>query len=122
MGVARAELSWQFVQSERMAQFNEKFLGHPGSTDVITFQYSQRAEKNSLVGDVLICIDAAFTHAELYNTTPQSEVLRYVIHSILHLQGFNDHTASEQKLMKEYEDKWLSWLEEYVEIQTLFKK
>ena len=121
MGVAEAELSWQFVESRRMAYYNEKFLGHQGSTDVITFQYAQTVKKDSLFGDVLICMDDTFTHARLFNTTPQSETLRYIIHSILHLQGFDDLTAVDRKLMKIHENKWVNWLEQHVKTETLFK-
>jgi probable rRNA maturation factor len=122
MGVAEAELSWLFVESRRMAYYNEKFLGHQGSTDVITFQYAQTAKKNSLCGDVLICMDETFAHARLFGTTPQSETLRYVIHSILHLQGFDDLTTADRKLMKKHENKWANWLERHVKTETLFKK
>lgn len=122
MGVSGAELSWLFIGSRRMAYYNEKFLGHQGSTDVITFQYAQTVKKNSLFGDVLICIDDAFTQAKLFNTTPQSETLRYIIHSILHLQGFDDLSPLERKLMKKHENKWVTWLERHVKTETLFKE
>ncbi|MCK9316023.1 MAG: rRNA maturation RNase YbeY [Verrucomicrobia bacterium] len=122
MEVSGAELSWLFVESRRMAHYNEKFLGHQGSTDVITFQYAQTVKKDSLFGDVLICMDDAFTQAKLFNTTPQSETLRYIIHSILHLQGFDDLSPVERKLMKKHENKWVKWLEMHVKTETLFKE
>jgi len=122
MGVAWAELSWQFVESRRMANYNVTFLGHQGSTDVITFQYAKSVKIDSLFGDVLICMDDAFTQAKLFNTTPQSETLRYIIHSILHLQGFDDLSPVERKLMKKHENKWVNWLERYVKTETLFKE
>lgn len=122
MGVAWAELSWQFVESRRMANYNVKFLGHQGSTDVITFQYAKSVKIDSLFGDVLICMDDAFTQAKLFNTTPQSETLRYIIHSILHLQGFDDLSPVERKLMKKHENKWVNWLERHVKTETLFKE
>ncbi len=122
MGVSGAELSWLFVGSRRMAYYNEKFLGHQGSTDVITFQCAQTVKKDSLFGDVLICLDDAFTQAKQFNTTPQSETLRYIIHSILHLQGFEDLSPVERKLMKKHENKWVKWLERHVKTETLFKE
>jgi len=92
-----------------MAQINENYLGHHGSTDVITFQYIAPALKEKVFGDVFICIDQADIFASEYNTSTQSEVLRYLIHSILHLQGYDDIDDEDRKIMKYHENKWVKW-------------
>lgn len=122
MGVKKAELSWYFVNSKRMARVNEKYLGHEGSTDVITFQYLQHPQKDILFGDVFICIDEAHYYAKEFHTTPQSETLRYLIHSILHLQDFDDIDPSDRKIMKSHENKWVKWIENQLDMEHILLK
>ncbi len=122
MGVKKAELSWYFVNSKRMARVNEKYLGHAGSTDVITFQYLQHPQKDILFGDVFICIDEAHYYAKEFHTTPQSEILRYLIHSILHLQDFDDIDPSDRKIMKSHENKWVKWIENQLDMEHILLK
>ncbi len=119
MGVKQAEICWLFVNSRRMAADNAKYMGHEGSTDVITLQYKQVEQKEQLFGDVIICIDEAILYAEEYSTTPQSEIIRYLIHSILHLQGYNDINPSDRKIMKRHENKWVKWAEERITSKIL---
>jgi probable rRNA maturation factor len=122
MGVKKAELSWYFVNSKRMARVNEKYLGHEGPTDVITFQYLQHPQKDILFGDVFICIDEAHYYAKEFHTTPQSETLRYLIHSILHLQDFDDIDPSDRKIMKSHENKWVKWIENQLDMEQILLK
>ena len=122
MGVKKAELSWYFVNSKRMARVNEKYLGHEGSTDVITFQYLQHPQKDILFGDVFICIDEAHYYAKEFHTTPQSETLRYLIHSILHLQDFDDIDPTDRKIMKSHENKWVKWIETQLDMEQILLK
>ncbi|MBO7107245.1 MAG: rRNA maturation RNase YbeY [Verrucomicrobia bacterium] len=122
MDVKKAELSWYFVNSKRMARVNEKYLGHEGSTDVITFQYLQHPQKDILFGDVFICIDEAHYYAKEFHTTPQSETLRYLIHSILHLQDFDDIDPSDRKIMKSHENKWVKWIENQLDMEHILLK
>ncbi|MBQ7590346.1 MAG: rRNA maturation RNase YbeY [Verrucomicrobia bacterium] len=122
MGVKKAELSWYFVNAKRMACVNEKYLGHEGSTDVITFQYLQHPQKDILFGDVFICIDEAHYYAKEFQTTPQSETLRYLIHSILHLQDFDDIDPTDRKIMKSHENKWVKWIESQLNMDQILLK
>ncbi|MBP5759991.1 MAG: rRNA maturation RNase YbeY [Verrucomicrobia bacterium] len=122
MDVKKAELSWYFVNSKRMARVNEKYLGHEGPTDVITFQYLQHPQKDILFGDVFICIDEAHYYAKEFHTTPQSETLRYLIHSILHLQDFDDIDPSDRKIMKSHENKWVKWIENQLDMEHILLK
>ena len=122
MDVKKAELSWYFVNSKRMARVNEKYLSHEGSTDVITFQYLQHPQKDILFGDVFICIDEAHYYAKEFHTTPQSETLRYLIHSILHLQDFDDIDPTDRKIMKSHENKWVKWIETKLDMEQILLK
>jgi rRNA maturation RNase YbeY len=101
---AQFELGVHLVASEEMAMVNENFLNHKGSTDVITFDY-QNTE--ILHGEIFICIDDAVKQAREFKTTWQSELVRYVVHGILHLKGFDDLVPAARRKMKREENRLL---------------
>jgi probable rRNA maturation factor len=67
-----------------MARVHRKFLALPGPTDVITFPY----------GEILVCAAVAATQAADHATTPDDELALYVIHGLLHLNGYDDLTPA----------------------------
>ena len=96
--ITDAELSVVIVGAKESAAMNEKFLGHEGPTDVITFDYSEKSRQ--LHGEVFICIEEAAKQAKEFKTSWQSELVRYVAHGILHLVGHDDLKAAARKKMK----------------------
>lgn len=98
------ELGFHIVASEEMAEVNETFLQHAGSTDVITFDYNE-PNSPTLRGEVFICIDDALEQAKQFKTTWQSELTRYAVHSILHLLGYDDLQPDKRRLMKREENR-----------------
>ena len=101
------ELGVHFVGRKKMAQLNSEFLRHDGPTDVITFNY---AERGMLHGEIFICPDIAVIQAKEFGTTPQMEVVRYLVHGLLHLRGYDDRTSAKRAKMKRAEDKWVRWV------------
>jgi probable rRNA maturation factor len=101
------ELGLYFVSRKKMAQLNKKFLGHEGPTDVITFDYG---EGDMLHGEIFICPDVAVSQAKEFGTTPQMELVRYLVHGLLHLRGYDDRTPAKRAKMKKAEDKWVRWV------------
>jgi len=106
------DLGVHVVRSPEMTRLNQTFLRHPGSTDVITFDYSELSTLNpqlstSLHGEIFICYDDALSQARQFRTTWQSEIVRYLIHGVLHLRGFDDHRAADRRVMKREENRLL---------------
>ena len=107
------ELGITIVRAPEMARINEAFLQHEGSTDVITFNYSEsskletRNSKLPLHGELFICIDDALAQARQFRTSWQSELVRYVIHGVLHLRGFDDLRPADRRKMKREENRLL---------------
>lgn len=96
------------VGATEMAQLNEKFLRHTGSTDVITFDYlDPRSSTLSLHGEIFVCVDDALTQSGQFRTSWQSELARYAIHGVLHLLGFDDIRAADRRKMKREENRLL---------------
>lgn len=93
-----------FCSDNYILDVNIKFLGHDYFTDIITFDY---CEGNVLSGDLFISIDSVRENAEFYKTEFSDELNRVIVHGLLHLIGYDDHTEEEQKIMREKENYYL---------------
>ena len=107
---AQAELGITFVSAGRMAQVNWDFLQHEGSTDVITFDHSAESMEPHcpplpLHGELFVCVDDAVKQAREFRTTWQSEVVRYIVHGVLHLLGHDDLSPAPRRRMKREENR-----------------
>ena len=118
-GAQGFNLSVYVVAAPEMTRLNETFLRHGGSTDVITFDYSEPARPGLLHGEVFICIDEALVQARRFRTSWQSELVRYVVHGILHLQGFDDHHPAQRRRMKLQETRRLGQLARAFNLEQL---
>jgi len=99
------EIQYIFCSDAYLLKINKKFLKHDYFTDIVTFDYD---EKNILSGDVYISIDRIKENAEIFKVEFNNELLRVIIHGILHLIGYNDKSDSEQKIMTGKENYYLS--------------
>jgi rRNA maturation RNase YbeY len=106
LGVAAYELGIHLVEPEEMARVNQQFLQHEGSTDVITFDHTGlEANTSVLHGEIFISVADAVKQASQFRTTWQAEVVRYVIHGLLHLRGHDDLKPAACKVMKREENR-----------------
>ena len=99
------DLSVCFVNASEITSLNERFLHHKGPTDVITFDYSDTGAASGILGEIFICIDQAVSQARRFRTTWQSDLVRYLIHGLLHLCGYDDRTAKSRREMKAAENR-----------------
>jgi probable rRNA maturation factor len=95
-------LEISFVNSSEIIQLNSKYLHHKYSTDIITFDYSK--PDSFLEGEILISLSDALDNSKKFRTPIKEELIRLVIHGVLHLLGYNDEKISEQKVMKTKEN------------------
>ena len=67
-------------------------------------------------GDVFIDVETVADNARIYGATAREEMLRVVVHGLLHLCGQKDKTPSAEKQMHKKEDKYLKiWHESQTE-------
>jgi len=85
------------ISDRRIALLHRKFLGQSGPTDVITFHH----------GEIFISVEAARRHARTFGNSLVHELKLYIVHGLLHLQGFDDQTPSEAHKMKKAQEKIL---------------
>ena len=103
--ITRAELGIHLVGAKEMAKVNWQFLRHEGSTDVITFDHLNSESKISnfklgIHGELFVCVDEAVLQAKNFKTSWQAEVVRYVVHGVLHLLGHDDLKPDLRRKMK----------------------
>lgn len=96
------------LDSESHTAMNSKYLEHHYPTDILTFEYTNNDQK--IDGELYINLEIAKENAKEFDVSYQNEVERLIIHGALHLVGYNDQTASEQKEMREMENHYLSLL------------
>ena len=101
--ISQAELGIALVGAAEMARVNWQFLRHDGSTDVITFDH--RDHSAPLHGELFVCVDDAVRQAKQFKTTWQSEVVRYIVHGVLHLLGHDDLQPAARREMKREENR-----------------
>jgi probable rRNA maturation factor len=104
------ELGVHFIGASEMSGLNEKFLGHQGSTDVITFNHQEDATGEKMCGEIFISVDDALVHARRFRVRWPWEVTRYLVHGVLHLEGCDDTNPVSRRAMKRRENKLLKEL------------
>jgi probable rRNA maturation factor len=102
--IPKAILGINLVAAAEMTLVNEAFLKHAGSTDVITFDYTDKTDGTILAGEIFVCVDEAIVHAKKFKTKWQSEIVRYIIHGVLHLFGHDDRGVVVRQKMKREEN------------------
>ena len=93
-----------FCSDPYILDVNMHYLQHDYFTDIITFDY---CEKDILSGDLFISIDTVRENALYYQVEFASELDRVMVHGLLHLIGYDDHTEEQQALMRKKEDYYL---------------
>lgn len=111
------EIAVHLVTTEEIISLNETFLRHAGPTDVITFGYPCAA--NGIHGEIFVCVSEAVRQAPRFHQPWQSELLRYVVHGVLHLQGYDDDLPAKKRVMRRKENQCIDLLSKRYDLQEL---
>lgn len=102
-------LNYLFCDDEEILKVNRQFLSHDYFTDIITFDYSNRKRVG---GDIFISLDTVKSNSEEIGCDYTSELLRVIVHGLLHLCGIDDKGPGEREKMETEENKALKlWKE-----------
>lgn len=94
-------LNYLFCDDEEILRVNRQFLGHDYFTDIITFDYSHR---DRVAGDLFISLDTVRSNAEDLGVEYDTELLRVIVHGLLHLCGIDDKGPGEREIMESNEN------------------
>ena len=98
------DLVYVISTDDFIREINTEFLDHDYNTDVIAFDYRKG---NIVNGEIYISKDTVKRNSRNYNVSLKEEMLRVMIHGLLHLTGYSDRTEAERKVMRAKEEKWL---------------
>lgn len=102
-------LTYIFCDDPKIIEVNRQYLNHDYFTDIITFDYSRG---RMISGDMFISLDTVESNSVMVGATYQRELLRVIIHGVLHLCGINDKGPGEREIMESFENKALTLLDE----------
>ena len=94
-----------FCSDNYILDININYLKHDYYTDIITFDY---CEGNRLSGDLFISVDSVRENAAFYGTEFPDELNRVIVHGLLHLIGYDDHSEEDIAVMRAKENYYLS--------------
>lgn len=94
-------LGYIFCDDETILDVNRQFLNHDYYTDIITFDYCRG---RMVRGDMYISLDTVATNAEAVGEPYHRELLRVIVHGVLHLCGINDKGPGEREVMEAHEN------------------
>ena len=99
------DISIIFCSDNYILDVNIKYLKHDYFTDIITFDY---CEGETLSGDLFISVDSVRENALFYGAEFADELNRVIVHGLLHLIGYDDHSEADKKVMRSKENYYLS--------------
>ena len=92
------------TSNSNIKSLNRKYLKRNYTTDIIAFNYNR---DNVISGDLFLNPDTIKMNAGKYKTKYSEEILRVIIHGVLHLIGYNDENNEEKLMMREKENFYL---------------
>lgn len=107
-GSSAGEITVICCSDAYLLAINKEFLNHHYLTDIITFDNS---EEGMIAGELYISVDRVKENAAQYTVKMKHELMRVMIHGVLHLLGYHDKTPEERKVMRGKENHYLSLFE-----------
>lgn len=107
-GYKVGELHYYFCGDETLLGINRERLGHDFYTDIVTFPLGD-CEKY-ISSEFCISLDRVAENCLNFGRSFESELLRVVIHGVLHLTGYDDLTDSDRQQMRDKEEECLQLL------------
>lgn len=119
-----AMVSISFVGDRLMARINRDYVGHSGTTDVISFCYCEDDMfdiEDEVAVELFICADTARREgAARKDSSYAREVVLYIVHGLLHATGEDDLSPEPRKRMRRRERQVMKKLESEFEFEQIF--
>ena len=108
-----------FVTDQKIKTLNQRYLKHNHPTDVLAFHWQDTAttakascgvskKMTDIEGEIIVSTDTVLRNSKTYQTTAAQELNLCVIHGLLHLLGYDDHTPKQIERMRQKEKELLN--------------
>lgn len=124
------EISMLFVDNEEIREINNETRGIDRATDVLSFpmldyedkKVFKEVYKNNnfditfmdgeelVLGDIVLSLERALEQSKEYNHSFEREACYLVVHSVLHLLGYDHMEDEDKKIMRKREEEILGKL------------
>jgi len=101
-----------FVEPDSIQNLNKTYRNIDSVTDVLSFHYYEDfsdLEKNDIAGELVFCEEKVISQWKEYGLWSEKEFYKLLIHSVLHILGFDHEDDTEYEEMKKWEE--LVWKE-----------
>lgn len=125
------EISLLFVDNDKIREINKENRGIDKATDVLSFPMLDYEDKKVfkqcylnydfddtykdgeklVLGDIVLSLERALEQSEQYNHSLKRETNYLVIHSVLHLLGYDHIEEQDKKIMRKREEEILEMLD-----------
>lgn len=104
-GFRITDLNYIFCSDQHLHKINLEYLNHDTYTDIITFDNSE--DESTIEGDIFVSIERITDNSKILNTPFDEEMKRVVVHGLLHLCGFDDHSVKDKAEMRRLESEYI---------------
>jgi probable rRNA maturation factor len=99
------DINYIFCTDTYLLGLNQQYLKHNTYTDIITFDYSSG---KSIEGEIYISVERVRENANKLDVPFEDELLRVMVHGVLHLCGYQDKEPAQKAQMRKKEEAYLS--------------
>lgn len=107
-GFELTRLDFIFCSDEFLLEINRSHLGHDYYTDILTFPLN----RDPILAEIYISLDRVKENASALHIPFEEELHRVMIHGVLHLCGYDDHTEEDIRIIRGKEEECLKYLSE----------
>lgn len=99
------DLNYIFCSDQYLHKINLEYLDHDTFTDIITFDNSE--DESTIEGDIFVSIERVRENSQTLNTVFDEELKRVIVHGLLHLCGYDDHSVEDKAEMRRLEGEYI---------------
>lgn len=105
------EINYRFTTDIVITDYNKKYFNSDKATDVIAFPdgVTKISDLITFLGDIIISLDTVESNSKIYKCNFFEELLRVMIHGLLHLTGYKDNNPVNKKEMFDKQEKLLAY-------------
>ena len=113
------EIAISLLNNQQIKKINHKYRNKNSATNVLSFpmysvqelqetDFSKKADKYIFLGDIILSFEKIKQESKVYNKDLKKHLTHLILHSILHLLGFDHDSEFEANIMENLEIKILN--------------